>query len=158
MSLCFLYCRNEIKATHTWLTETHSSIRRLFRLGGKIDHPFLGIQTREPYMDEGGLWHSRSDLGVWVLTLVQPEIYIMILSKVKQPISALFMWKKLWDDGWSLSLPSKLQVHPDQSSQVLWLSTSSRYFSWDIDAGVLFAVSYSFTSSNNEPTEETSLL
>lgn len=122
------------------------------------DHPFLGIQTREPHMDEGGLWHSRSDLGVWVLTLVQPEIYIMILSKVKQPISALFMWKKLWDDGWSLSLPSKLQVHPDQSSQVLCLSTSSWYFSWDIDAGVLFAVSYSFTSSNNEPTEETSLL
>lgn len=45
MSLCFLYSRNEIKATHshthTRPTETCSSISKSFSLGGKVIRPVL---------------------------------------------------------------------------------------------------------------------
>lgn len=104
------------------------------------DHPFLRIQPRELHMDEDGWWHSRkSDSGVWILTLFQPEIYIMILSK-ELHLSFVHVEE---DVAWwlvSMFLPSNLQAFPDKSSQVLFLSTSSWYFSWDIPSGVLFAV------------------
>lgn len=49
-------------------------------------HLSLEIQPRTPYMDEEGLQHSRRDPGVWILTLLQPEMCIMIPSEVQNPM------------------------------------------------------------------------
>lgn len=51
-----------------------------------ISHLSLEIQPRAPCMDEEGLQHSRRDPGVWILILLQPEMCIMILSEVQNPM------------------------------------------------------------------------
>lgn len=89
-------------------------------------HLVLEIQPKEPCMDEEGLWHSRrSDLRVQILTLLQPEIWIMILSKVQNPVHLSLVcvedvgWWML-SRFWELALSNHLRL----SSSILLPSTS----------------------------------
>lgn len=115
-------------------------------------HLSLEIQRRAPCRDEEGLWHSRRDPGVWILTLLQRCVLWYHPKYRTLCISAWFMWK-MWDNGCSPFSPSSpWSVTPGSLHQCFFLSLLEH------TKMALSAVSCCFNSSNNGPCKEASTI